>query len=309
MLIQNAAQSGQNFLSKSAVRLSAQPAEKMSRVECDKLENTAKKLELAGDTPAAVFVRSQQDEKESKIHTPRQKEIGKLQERIMKIQDKMVEVKNDDSLLPDEKKEKLKKLDEQLAPLQEKMQNLQAEELEKFKAQKEEKEKEEKKAEEKQQETPSAAPASEEERALSEAQNLDAGKLALSAAKFEQSDAALSLSKRLDSKATFWQHDLDDFIRHQMRPVNNPPPDPAIVAKRRDEIFSTKRAADRLEDAAAQAVEEGGDVLKEPQQSAKPSAMSTKDADKENQPLQRGPYNAIGTAPAPKSSANSAGSE
>lgn len=309
MLIQGAMQDGQNFLSKTTVRVSAQPQEETTRIERDKQERANQKLQQATGDPAAVYTPSSEKDYEGKKLSPRQKTIAKLQNRIMKIQDKMVEVKNDDSLTANEKKEQLKKLDEQLAPLLERKQNLDAEELEKFKAQKEK----EAKAKESAAEKPVQQSASEQTPGEAdvpiEAPALDAGALAHAGASFDRADAALSLSRRFDAKATFWQHDLDDFIRHQTRPVSNPPPDPKIVARRRDEIYAAKRTADRLEVASADAVKEGGEALKEAEKSSgalppKPNDLATEEND-----IRRGPSNAIGNAPAAKSAGTSSQSE
>lgn len=311
MLIQNATQTGQNFLSKTALQVSALPQEEMTRVERDNQERIANKLELAGNTPAAVFVRSQLEKKESKNDSPRQKEIGKLQERITQIQEKMTEIKNDKTLQPDEMKEKLKKLDEQMAALQEKMQKLQEEELEKFKAQKEEKKAAEKKVEERKQPSGSTKQKSgeaDESDAANEAPRINAGTLAITGLSLERAQSVLSLSEHLQAKATFWQHALDDFIRHQMRPIDNPPPDPVILATRRDVIFETKRAAGRLEDAAVDAVKEAENAVKAADKPndglPQPNDISDEEALK-----QRGPYNAIGSAPAPKAAKDAAQGE
>lgn len=223
MFIHTAMQDNQNFLSKSTVRVSDQPEMELTRVGRDKLEKAEQKLALAEETPAAVFTRSAQKDYAGKKLTPQQKAITELQDRI-------ADLKSNDSLSPEEKKEQLKALDEQLSSLQEALQKSQADELEKFKPQKEAKEK----ADESKQS--SAVPG--------ETPVLDADTLALGAS-LERAQSAQSLSVKYKSDAKLQQHGLDDFIQR------NDTPDANLVAKRRDEIRSADAAAGRLEDAAA----------------------------------------------------------
>ena len=253
MFIQNNMQPGQNFLSKSAVRVSAQPQEELTRVERDKQEKAEQKLALTEETPAAVFTRSTQKDYAGKKLTPQQKAITELQERI-------ADVKSNESLSPEEKKEQLKKLDEQLSSLQEALQKSQADELEKFKTQKEAKEK----ADEKKQETAATD-------APGETPVLNADLLALGA-NLDRAQSTQSLSAKYKRDAAQQQHDLDDFIQR------NDTPDADIVAKRREEIHATEAAASRLEDAAATVLKDTDATAKTQDRASESILAQPKDA-------------------------------
>lgn len=300
MLIQNAMQDSQNFLSKTAVRMSQAP-EAMTRVERDKEERVARKLELAGIDPAAVFSRSKREDYAGKQLTPQQEAIVSLQDRIAEVQNKMTEISADDSLSQKEKEEQLEKLGEQLKPLQETLQQQQEEDLEKFKAQKEQKERAEKHNQ--------TAPPSDAAATSAEAMAADVNALTRAGAGLERAESALSLSAALQNDASVLTHDLNEYIEDQIRPLDNPPPAPEIVAKRQAESSATAHAAVRLENAAADAAKEATDALDQDEQKSAPVSAAHPDNDAKTLAQAQQIAHALDNEPPPQEMGNFVASE